>query len=413
MAVNGKRLPLSGVRVLDLTWVVSGPQATRLLADLGAEVIKVEARTRGEQVRNMTFNPRVLSTRGMFVYFNRNKLGASLNLSGPEGKQVFRELTAVSDVVIENFSAHVMERWGFDYAGLTAINPSIIYVSMPGFGHSGPNVDYQSNGPTLQALSGQTFAGGMPGMPPAGWGYSYMDHTAGYYGAMAVLQAIYYRNRTGRGQFVDLAQLETGCSLMGTYVLDRSANGRSFRRPGMPAGNRSLNPAAAPHGVYRCQGDDRWVAIAVLSDAEWLRFSEALGAPVWARNPELTTLAGRLRHQDELDRCVETWTAHHTQQEVMHILQANGIAAGMVQDPAQRAEEDPELQARGHIVRLPVAQEDGSPQRVDSLPMTVPALPHDAYRPAPETGHDNDYVYRELLGMASDDIDAYLEQGIF
>jgi crotonobetainyl-CoA:carnitine CoA-transferase CaiB-like acyl-CoA transferase len=349
----------------------------------------------------------------MFVYFNRNKLGASLNLSGPEGKQVFRELAAVSDVVIENFSAHVMERWGFDYDGLTAINPSIIYVSMPGFGHSGPNVDYQSNGPTLQALSGQTFAGALPDAAPTGWGFSYMDHTAGYYGAMAVLQAIYYRNRTGHGQFVDLAQLEAGCSLMGTYVLDRTANGRSLRRPGMPPGNRSINADAAPHGVYRCQGDDRWLAITVFSEDEWLYFRRALGDPAWAGEEKFATLAGRLQHQDSLDRYVEDWTSQHTQLDAMRVLQAAGVASGAVQDPAQRADEDPQLQARDHIVTLPGAQEDGTRQRVDSLPMTVPQVPHSSYRPAPDTGHDNDYVYREVLGMSASVIDVYSDRGIF
>src|SRR5579884_213079 len=132
------KLPLAGVRVCDLTWVVSGPQATRLLADLGAEVIKVEGRAHGEQVRQMSFNPRVFASPGMFQYFNRNKLGVSLNMATEEGRAVFAELVAISDVVIENFSAHVMGRWGFDYAGLAAINPAIVYVSMPGFGHSGP-----------------------------------------------------------------------------------------------------------------------------------------------------------------------------------------------------------------------------------------------------------------------------------
>jgi crotonobetainyl-CoA:carnitine CoA-transferase CaiB-like acyl-CoA transferase len=407
------RLPLSGVRVLDLTWVVSGPQATRILADLGAEVIKVEARTRGEQVRNMTFNPRVLSTRGMFVYFNRNKLGASLNLSGPEGKAVFRQLAAVSDVVIENFSAHVMERWGFDYAGLSAINPSIVYVSMPGFGHSGPDVNYQSNGPTLQALSGQTFAGAMPDAAPTGWGYSYMDHTAGYYGAMAVIQALYFRNRTGRGQFVDLAQLETGCSLMGTYVLDRTVNGRSLRRQGMPPGNRALNADAAPHGVYRCAGDDRWVAITVLSDDDWRRFRRALGDPTWATDPRFDTVAGRVQYQDDLDACVEAWTAQRSQQDAMQTLQGAGIAAGMVQDPQQRGDEDPQLRARNHVVTLPRLQENGTPERVDSLPMTLPQVAHSSYRPAPETGHDNDYVYTDLLGLLPEVIEDYTGKGIF
>lgn len=407
------RLPLSGLRVLDLTWVVSGPQATRLLADLGAEVVKVESRQHGDQVRRMTFNPQVWRARGMFVYFNRNKMDATLNLAAPEGKDVFRRLVALSDVVIENFSARVMERWGFDYAGLQAINSSIIYVSMPGFGHSGPHVDYQSNGPTIQALSGQTFACGLPEMPPAGWGYSYMDHTAGYYGAVAVLQAVYYRNRTGRGQFIDLAQLETACSLMGTYILDYTANGRSSRRPGMPAGNRSLHPAAAPHGVYRCREEDRWAAIAVFTDEEWGRFRVALGDPPWAGDSRFVTLAGRLRHQDELDRRVEEWTAQHTQQEVMHLLQTAGIAAGMVQDPAQRAEEDPQLRARDHIVELHMEEGEGGRARVDSLPMTITALPHEAYKPAPALGQHNEYVYHDVLGLAQSEVDEYLKQGIF
>jgi len=408
-----KNLPLSGVRVLDLTWVVSGPQTTRILADLGAEVGKVESRRHGDQARRMTFNPQVWRARGMFIYFNRNKLGVSLNLATPEGKEVFRRLVSLSDVVIENYSAHVMERWGFDYAGLTAINSAVIYVSMPGFGHSGPHQDYVSNGPTIQALSGQTFACGLPGEPPAGWGYSYMDHTAGYYGAMAVLQALYYRNRTGRGQFVDLAQLETACSLMGTYILDYTVNGRSFRRPGMPAGNRSTQPEGAPHGVYRCRGDDRWIAITVFSDEDWGRFRSALGDPAWAAEPKFATLAGRLGHQDELDACVEAWTSARTQQEAMELLQKAGVAAGMVQDPAQRAEEDPQLRARGHIVDLAVDEAEGGRVRVDGLPMTIASLPHDAYRPAPKVGDHNTPVYCGLLGMAGSEIEDYLKREIF
>lgn len=407
------KLPLTGVRVLDLTWVVSGPLATRLLADLGAEVIKIEGRNRGDQARRMTFNPRVFATRGMFVYFNRNKLGTALNMAVLEGREVFKRLVALSDVVIENFSAHIMERWGFDYQGLKAANPAIIYVSMPGFGHSGPNVDYQSNGPTIQALSGQTFACGLPEMPPAGWGYSYMDHTAGYYGAMAVLQAIYHRNRTGRGQFVDLAQLETACSLMGTHILDYTANGRSFRRAGMPPGGRSLHPAAAPHGVYRCQGEDRWVAIAVFTDLDWQHFQQALGNPPWAADARFATLVGRLRNQDELDRLVEDWTGRHEQQEVMSLLQGAGVAAGMVQDPAQRADEDPQLRARDHIVNLHMEEAEGGQVRVDSLPMTVTALPHEDYFPAPDPGQHNDYVYEDVLGMASSEVDDYSKRGIF
>ena len=409
-----RQLPLAGVRVCDLTWVISGPQATRLLADLGAEVIKVEGRDRGDQVRRMTFNPRVFASRGMFFYFNRNKLDVTLDLASPEGRAKFAELVTISDVVIENFSAHVMKRWGFDYEGLAAINPAIVYVSMPGFGHSGPYEEYRSNGPTIQALSGQTFACGMSGLPSAGWGFSYMDHTAGHYGAMAVLEALYYRNRTGQGQFVDLAQFETACSLLGTYILDFTVNGRSLRRPGMPAGNRSTHPAAAPHGVYRCAGEDRWIAIAVFSDEEWARFRAAIGDPVWATDQRYATIDGRLNHQQELDGQVEGWTSERSGEAVMRLLQSAGVAAGIVQDPAQRAEEDPQLRDRRHIVELKM-NEGGSERtvRVDSLPMTVAALPHEAYRPAPELGEHNLYVYGSLLGMSESEIAANRDRGIF
>lgn len=406
-------LPLAGLRVLDLTWVVSGPIATRIMADLGAEVIKFEARTRGEQTRNMTFNPRVMSTQGFFVYLNRNKLGASLNMAMPEGRELFAQLVKVSDVVICNFSAHVMERWGFDYSGLSALNPEIVYLSMPGFGHTGRHQDYRSNGPTIQALSGQTFACGLPDMPSAGWGYSYMDHTAGYYGAAAVLQAIYHRNRTGEGQFIDLAQFECACTLLGTYILDFTVNGRGLRRQGMPAGNRATHPQGAPHGIYHCAGDDRWCAITVFTEAEWTQFRAAIGDPPWAAEGRFGTIAERLAHLDELDQLVETWTSARNQGEVMQVLQEAGVAAGMVQDPRQRAEEDPQLQARDHIVWLPTPDvEDMERVRVDSLPMTIPALPHDAYRVAPSVGQDNEYVFGKLLGMSQDEIDVCIARGI-
>ena len=330
-----RQLPLAGVRVCDLTWVISGPQATRLLADLGAEVIKVEGRDRGDQVRRMTFNPRVFASRGMFFYFNRNKLDVTLDLASPEGRAKFAELVTISDVVIENFSAHVMKRWGFDYEGLAA-------------------------------------------------------------------------------QFVDLAQFETACSLLGTYILDFTVNGRSLRRPGMPAGNRSTHPAAAPHGVYRCAGEDRWIAIAVFSDEEWARFRAAIGDPVWATDQRYATIDGRLNHQQELDGQVEGWTSERSGEAVMRLLQSAGVAAGIVQDPAQRAEEDPQLRDRRHIVELKM-NEGGSERtvRVDSLPMTVAALPHEAYRPAPELGEHNLYVYGSLLGMSESEIAANRDRGIF
>ncbi|MBI4202774.1 MAG: CoA transferase [Chloroflexi bacterium] len=396
----GTPLPLSGVRVLDLTWVVSGPQGSRILADLGAEVIKIEAPGRPDQTRR---------SQGSFIYLNRNKLGLSLNLGTEEGKAIFQKLVAVSDVVMENFSAHVMEHWGFDYLHLRAINPAIIYLSMPGFGHSGPYQDYQSNGPTIQALSGQNFMIGLAGMPPAGWGYSYMDHTAGHYGAMGVLQALYYRNNTGKGQFIDLAQYEAACNLMGVYLLDYAVNGRSQRRPDMPADNRSLYPPAAPHGVYRCKGEDRWCAITVFTDEEWRAFCNALEDPQWARDAKFATADARVQHQEELNKRVEEWTSKLTHKEVMDRLQAAGVPAGVVQDPQQRAEEDPQLKARDHIVEMETA---GRTLRVDSLPMTIPAVPHEAYRLAPELGEHNRRVLVDLLGMSEEELERLTRAGV-
>jgi crotonobetainyl-CoA:carnitine CoA-transferase CaiB-like acyl-CoA transferase len=409
-------LPLDGIRVVDLTWVVSGPQATRVLADLGAEVIKIEGPNRGEQTRQMTFNPRVVATQGLFGYFNRNKLAATLNLATTEGRDIFARLVKISDVVICNFSAHVMERWGFDFAGLSAINPAIVYVSMPGFGHSGPYQDYQSNGPTIQAISGLTFLGSMPDMPATGWGYSYMDHTAGYYGAAAVIQGIYYRNRTGQGQFIDLAQSETASTLVGPYILDYTANGRRSRRPGMPTGNRSTWPAGAPHGVYPCEGEDRWCAITVFTEEEWAGFRKAIGDPAWAADPKYQTLEGRLANQDELDRQVSGWTSQRSQKEVMTVLQKAGVAAGMVQTPTQRADEDPQLEARGHIIWMETAgdeNEDPVRVRTDTVPMTIPSRPPETYRWPPVSGQDNALVYGEILGLSQSEIEDYTARGIF
>ena len=396
------QLPLDGIRVLDLTWVVSGPQATRILADLGAQVIKIEAPGRGDQMRR---NP------GMFTYFNRNKWNISLNLATDEGRRLFRDLVKISDLVIENFSAGVMGRWGFDYAGLSSMNPSVVYVSMPGFGHSGPFHDYQSNGPTIQALSGQTFLAGLPGMPPAGWGYSYMDHTAGHYGAMAALQALYYRNRTGRGQFVDLAQVETALSLMGVYILDATVNNRSQGKPNLPIGNQSQYPPAAPHGVYPCKGDDNWCAIAVFTEDEWMRFRTAIGDPDWANQPIFGTIDERTAHIEVLDAHVAEWTKQHESEEVMKLLQEHGIRAGMVQTPLQRADYDPQLEERMHIAEIEDAE--GRVVRVDSLPMTVPARSHEDYHIALSSDENNHVVFGSLLGLREPDMNALAEHGVF
>lgn len=309
--------PLKGIRVLDLSWIVAGPQATRILADFGAEVIRIEYEGRPDAIRG----GRGGRSSGMFNNLNRNKLSATLNLNHPKGVELFLRLVKVSDVVVENFSSRVMERWGLTYEAMAAVNPGIIYISLSGFGHAGRNRDYVTWGPTAQALSGLTLMSGLPDAPPAGWGYSYLDHTAGYYGAMAILMALYHRNRTGLGQYIDLAQVETGMVLAGPAILDFSVNGRPYRRPGNPPGNRSEHPRVAPHNTYRCRGEDRWIAIAVFTDAEWQALCRVMGDPDWSRDSRFATNSGRVAHEDELDQRIEAWTASYDPYDLMYLLQ--------------------------------------------------------------------------------------------
>ena len=247
MNTQGRRA-LDGIRILDFTWVVAGPVATRILADQGAEVIKIERRDSLD----------LGSRRGGFTgNLFRGKQSTVINMSDPRGREIARQLVKVSDVVIDNFSARVMRNWGMDYESLRQIKPDIIAVSMSGFGHTGPHKDYVSYGPTLQALSGYTLLMRHAGKEPAGWGYSYADMSGGYSGALAVLMALWYRRRTGYGQFVDLSQFETISSVVGPTLLDILVN----KTQSDSFGNRSQEAPAAPHGVYRCLGEDRWLPL--------------------------------------------------------------------------------------------------------------------------------------------------------
>ena len=245
------RHALEGTRVVDFSWIVAGPTCTRILADFGAEVIRIEYEQTLDYSRNI---PPVIegaspNMSGTFNNLNRNKLSATLNVMHPKGMGLLHDLIAVSDVVVENYSSSVLERWGLDYESQRRIRPDIIYLSLSGFGHSGPDKSYTTWGPTAQALSGLTMMSGLPGHEPAGWGFSYMDHTAGYYGAMACALAIHHRHRTGEGQWIDLSQVEAGIVLEGTAVLDKTVNGRPYLDGSTPPGNRSPHPAVAPHNT--------------------------------------------------------------------------------------------------------------------------------------------------------------------
>ena len=385
------RRALEGVRILDFTWVVAGPVAVRILADQGAEIIKIERRDTLD-----------LGTRrgGFSGNLHRGKESTVINMADPRGIEIAQKLAAISDVVIDNFSARVMRNWGLDYESLKKIKPDIIAVSMSGFGHTGPHKDYVSYGPTLQALSGYTLQMRHPGHEPAGWGYSYADMTGGYSGALAVLMALWHRKQTGQGQFVDLAQFEAISSLVGPGLLDILNN----QTPSEPVGNRSQEAAAAPHGVYRCKGDDRWCAIAVFTEAEWQSLCHVLGQPAWTREARFASLADRLQHQDALDEYIESWTQQHPAEEVMSRLQEAGIAAGIVAN-GEDLDRDPQLQARGYWAQLP-SQENGKTEDIilDGPPFKLSKTPGYVAAPGPLLGEHTDSVLRRLLNYSDQQI---------
>jgi len=274
---------------------------------------------------------------------------------------------------------------------------------MSTMGNTGPWRDYVGFGPTVQAFSGITYLTSFPGEPPLGLGYSYADHVAGLMAALALLGALEYRRRTGEGQHIDVSQVEAMTSLLGNAIVDYTLNGR----PAEPVGNSSTQ--AAPHGVYRCRGDDRWCAISVFTDEEWPGFKRALGNPSWAEDSRFATLSGRLKNTGELNRLVEEWTRQHTAEEVMTWLQEQGVAAGVVQDASDIAN-DLQLKERGFFVELDHPELGRAIS--DATPIRLSDTPAEYNRAAPIQGQDNNYVYRELLGMSEDEVAKHGEPGV-
>lgn len=419
--------PLAGVRIADFCWMGVGALATRFLADMGAEVIKIEdgrptgkrldmtrrlpiykgepARPVGVEKPNLDPN-----ASGMFNNYNRNKLGVAIDMRTTRGRELAERLIAKSNVVTENFAPGVMERWGLTYERVRALSPSVIYARMSGFGHSGPYEEYRSYGPVVQAVSGLSHISGLPGHPPSGWGLSYMDNQAAYYNSNAILTAIYNRNRTGEGTLIDVSAVEAGISLIGPLVLDVAVNGRSTRSADFPTGNRLPDQDAAPHGVFPTQGDDCWIAIAVFSDEEWVRLQEIMGHPAWAGDARFKTLKSRVENQDALDDAMAAWTKNMERHALMHQLQAAGICAAAVQTAEDLIDHDPQIRARGLYCTMdhPVVGEG----LFEGIPIHFSRTHPQFWRSAPLLGEDNAYVLKHIVGVASDEYDDLLNEGV-
>ena len=418
-----RRGPLAGIRVADFCWMGVGSVATRLLADFGAEVIKIEDRTRIDTPRKLPLykgeNPRNFGEEvvgadpdkgGLFNNYCRNKLGVTINMRSAEGRRLAERLIATSSVVTENFAPGVMERWGLTYDRLTELRPDVIYARMSGYGHSGPHASYRSYGPVVQAVSGLSYISGLPGREPSGWGLSYMDNQAAFYNSAAILMAIRRRTMTGQGTEIDVSAVETGIGLLGPVLLDVTVNGRVTRGGDYPTGNRLEHPDAAPHGVYPALGEDRWVAIAVFSDAEWSRLVEAMGRPQWALDKRFRSQRSRWEHQDALDAAISGWTRQRDRHEITKLLQDAGVRAGAVQNAEDLNETDPQLEHRGVFFELdhPVIGE----ARFEGVPIRFAKMSADNWRSGPLLGEDNEFVFRELLGVSADEYAELASSGV-
>ncbi len=418
---------LSGIRVVDFTWVRAGPWATRWLGALGAEVIKVEwplserGRTTGGTAPGITPD---LNTRTNFNDSNANKKGITVNLRTEKGLDLIKRLIAESDVVVENFSAKTLTSWGLSYEEQRKLKPDIVYVSQAGFGHTGRHRDYLTMGPIAQAFSGMTYLSGLPGKQPAGWGWSYLDDTGGMYIAFSTLTALYHRNMTGQGQHVDLSQMVMGATLNGPALLDVTVNGRSSRREGYPPGNRAhwpgtpvLNnyrgPTTVPHNAYRTKGGgyNDWCAISCFSENEWQRLIGVMGSPQWAAYSKFSTLAGRLDHQEELDQGIQAWAQNIEKYQLMDLCQSSGVPAMPVQSTENRVDHDPQLRHRGLYSELdhPVIGK----YKFQNAPFKLSETPAVNTSAAPMIGQHNQEVFEGLLGLSHDEFVTGYEDGTF
>lgn len=429
IAHSGRGTPfaLQGIRILDFSWFLASAGGTRMVAALGAECIKVEwkdhldsrlgamAPAGGREARRHATGPLQgiddPAMGGHYNHKNAGKRGLSLNIRDPRGLEIARRLVAISDVVAEGFSPGVMDRWGLGYEAMKRIRKDIVYVQQSGMGAHGRYGRMRTVGPIAAAFTGISEMSGLPEpAPPAGWGYSYLDWMGAYGFAQAILAGLLHRERTGEGQWIDASQCESGLMLTGVQCLEWALQRKAFTR----TGNRSPYVPAAPHGAYRCAGDDRWIAIACFDERDWHALLRAAGEPDALRDPRFATLASRIAHQDTLDEAVEAWTRTQERYACMALLQSQGVAAGVCQNAQDRCEFDPQLAQQQWMTEV-TAPRIGTwpitepPARLSRTPSHVGGLPQ---RGAPVYGEDNEYVLGELLGYANAQIRALERDGV-
>jgi crotonobetainyl-CoA:carnitine CoA-transferase CaiB-like acyl-CoA transferase len=404
-----KKKPLDGITILDMSWVIAGPHANRLLADLGATVIKLESSTRIDPIRLDTARTGItdFSKEGGYAFQDnsRDKLGLCLNLKSPSGNAILEKLIAKVDIVTCNFAPKGFHKMGLDFEHLSKIKKDIIVVNASGLGDSGPFSSYATFAPILQCLTGITSLIGYDGEEPYGFPALLADYLGGISLAAAAVGALEYRRRTGCGQFVDLSQAESAIGCIGPMLLDYQINGSKA----VPVGNHHYTKQMAPHNCYPCLEENTWCVIAVACEEDWIRFSKALAdtCPELA-NDQFDTLQGRLTHQAELDVIISRWTQMHTPAQVAGYLQAMGVSAGPVENTIDSLQ-DENLIARKYFTPLTFEEDDAIlPKRIqitDQIIHMASVAPH-PHSPAPRMGEHNNRILKEMLSLSDEEIAA-------
>jgi len=406
--MHGKmKAPLKGLKVVELTRAIVGPVTGRVLANCGATVIHVESKRAIEPLRKMhpyKDNTPHIERSGYYSKYNVDKYGVTLNLTNPEGLSLMKKLIEWADVFAESNVPEVKVKYGLDYENVRRIKPDIIMLSSCQMGQKGPYAGFRGFGTQSAALAGFYGITGHPDKGPVGPVGSYTDLVSHQALVAAILAAVDYRRRTGKGQYLDHSQVEAGVHFLVPMILDYTFNGRLAKLQG----NRS--PSACPHGCYRCGGDELWCTIAVHTDDQWRAFCRVIGDPPWTKDAKFATFLGRKQHEDEMDEKVEEWTQHHSPAGVMNLMQSAGVPAGIV----ARGEDlvaDPQLKWRQHFKTLDHPEMGAVPY--DELPFRFSETFCGVRKPAPCLGEDNDYVAQEILGLSDEAYDEARQKGAF
>ena len=395
------------LKIVAFSWAMVGPLTLKFFADYGATVIRVETSLRPCVTRTSApykDNVPGLNRSGYFNHFSANMMSLSLNMNSPLGLGVAKDLIAWADVVMENFTPGVMDKWGLGYEVLKQIKPDIIMVRQNGFGIEGPYKNLAAFGMILAAIAGiPNYIGWPDGGPlPIGVG-AYTDSISPRFASAALIAALDYRDKTGKGQLIDLAQFETALYFLLPGLLDAGVNDRE------PVRNGNAVAHAAPHNVYPCEGKERWCTIAVASDAQWIALCNAIGRPELAADTRFDTLEHRKENEATLDAELKSWTIQRSPEEVMTILQAAGVAAGIVSNAAD-VFEDPQLRERGLFWPME-HNEMGMFTHLGSS-VVLSKTPAQATAPSPCMGEHNEFVITKILGKSDEEFVELLAAGV-